>query len=348
MGTCRAGSLPNVNHIGSDKSGAIDLQSALNNLDDIRHGREPRDRRTASPGAFSSGRNNVHGHGGHYSRQMQHSDQKRADASPYSTPYLSPPDTWRRTNSDSALHQSAMLAEQHGNDGYYGGLASPASPRRSNCYPDEMYALLTTLCYRYTLDPHIHGNSMSFDPGKRDNQQQHNNHLDHYGYDASPEQVLLSASLPDNGGGMGHDPRPKSCEVPGIAIYPTQEEPGHSHHHIPLSSNTGSLPDLTNLHFPAPLATPIDLEDEQQSQATNSHPSSAQYNNSGPPPSPYSATSNCGSPSPYSPQSPNSIGSAFSPPPPNRMTGGIMFEAGPDGSMKPISNGNYAPVLVNY
>ena len=31
--------------------------------------------------------------------------------------------------------------------------------------------------------------------------------------------------------------------------------------HIPISNNTGSLPDLTVLHFPSPLTTPLDAED---------------------------------------------------------------------------------------
>ncbi|CAG2183604.1 unnamed protein product, partial [Oppiella nova] len=85
---CRAGSLPNVNQIGQsvNKSG-IDLQSALNNLEDMKHGRDDR-----------SGRRNF--------------DQKRAMNSPNCVTYLSPPpDTnWRRTNSDSALHQSALMS----------------------------------------------------------------------------------------------------------------------------------------------------------------------------------------------------------------------------------------------
>ncbi|XP_022236030.1 CREB-regulated transcription coactivator 1-like, partial [Limulus polyphemus] len=51
-------------------------------------------------------------------------------------------------------------------------------------------------------------------------------------------------------------------------IYPYQEE---SHLiHIPISNNTGSLPDLTNLHFPSPLATPLDVED-QSGLAYNQH-----------------------------------------------------------------------------
>ncbi|CAH1798128.1 unnamed protein product, partial [Owenia fusiformis] len=55
--------------------------------------------------------------------------------------------------------------------------------------------------------------------------------------------------------------RPKSCEVPGINIYPTTEQDNGTH--IPISNNTGSLPDLTNLHFPPPLTTPLDAEDQQ-------------------------------------------------------------------------------------
>lgn len=46
--------------------------------------------------------------------------EKRIDTSPYSGAYLSPPpdSAWRRTNSDSALHQSAMCGD--------------GSPRRSH------------------------------------------------------------------------------------------------------------------------------------------------------------------------------------------------------------------------
>lgn len=37
----------------------------------------------------------------------------------------------------------------------------------------------------------------------------------------------------------------------------------------PQLANTGSLPDLTNLHIPSPLPTPIDVDDNQMSQATS-------------------------------------------------------------------------------
>ena len=331
VSNCRAGSLPNVNHIGNENS--IDLQSALNNLEDIRRGREPRERqRNASP--MSTSRSGHHS-GGHHGRQMHSSsDHKRQDASPYATPYLSPPDTWRRTNSDSALHQSAMMAEQQDNNRYT-PLGSPASPRR---------ALHQSMINASgSPSPHVSHNiasSASWDPGKRQEYSQ---------YSTSPDQtVLLTPSVSSEGGGDGS--RPKSCEVPGITIYPTQEDHGHPQHHIPLSSNTGSLPDLTNLHFPAPLAEPIDRDDQgttvNSSQATSAsntnNNSPLQYTNPGPsspyatsapPPSPYSTTSNCGSP--YSPQSPNSVNSTFSPPPvSHHLTGGVMYETTPEGSIQ--------------
>lgn len=43
------------------------------------------------------------------------------------------------------------------------------------------------------------------------------------------------------------------------SIYPSQEQ--DLGQHIPISNNTGSLPDLTVLHFPSPLTTPLDAED---------------------------------------------------------------------------------------
>ncbi|KAG7242446.1 hypothetical protein INR49_022751 [Caranx melampygus] len=55
--------------------------------------------------------------------------------------------------------------------------------------------------------------------------------------------------------------RPKSCEVPGINIFPSPEQnPGLSHYQGSLNTG-GSLPDLSNLHFPSPLSTPLDPED---------------------------------------------------------------------------------------
>ncbi|MEJ1287920.1 CREB regulated transcription coactivator 1 [Cricetulus griseus] len=55
--------------------------------------------------------------------------------------------------------------------------------------------------------------------------------------------------------------RPKSCEVPGINIFPSAEQESTAAL-IPATHNTGgSLPDLTNTHFPSPLPTPLDPEE---------------------------------------------------------------------------------------
>ncbi|XP_016312377.1 CREB-regulated transcription coactivator 1-like [Sinocyclocheilus anshuiensis] len=97
---CYGGSLPNVNHIGNSNT---DLPFQTTVLDTSRtsrhHGlvdRVYRDRnRNASPHRRPL---SVDKHG------------RQIDSCPYSSVYLSPPpDTsWRRTNSDSALHQSAV------------------------------------------------------------------------------------------------------------------------------------------------------------------------------------------------------------------------------------------------
>lgn len=78
------------------------LQTALSNLEEMQHN---------SIVYRSDNRSRSMGVGPMRSRPME----KRHDTSPYSgVPYLSPPppDTWRRTNSDSALHQSANEACQ--------------------------------------------------------------------------------------------------------------------------------------------------------------------------------------------------------------------------------------------
>lgn len=61
--------------------------------------------------------------------------------------------------------------------------------------------------------------------------------------------------------------RPKSCEVPGM-MYPSPEQmtPTGPSLQIGAANTGGSLPDLTNLHIPSPLPTPIDPE-EQVNQA---------------------------------------------------------------------------------
>ena len=265
---CRAGSLPNVNQIGQNmnKQG-IDLQSALNNLEDMKQGRD-RDTRNVSHNRISSAYSSVGQSRRNHSRELQ-SDSRRT-VSPHSGPYLSPPpDTsWRRTNSDSALHQSALMSNSQPLENLHQN-AIPI-PRRSTVHDMDNNTMI--IDDSQVID--------SWDPGKQDRYERFNRY----------DKYLLNAPLPDNS-------RPKSCEVPGIMICPTQEDMNCMNHstHIPISSNTGSLPDLTSLHFPAPLSTPIDAEEQSGGYQANS---------------PYQS----GPDSPYSPHSPHN--SNLSPPPP--------------------------------
>ncbi|XP_054278058.1 CREB-regulated transcription coactivator 1-like isoform X2 [Macrosteles quadrilineatus] len=99
LGSFKGGSLPNVNNIATSSS--VDLKSALSNLEEMNGGRSDtqivyRDRgRTMTSGGPMRSR----------------PGERRHDTSPYSSgPYLSPPppdSNWRRTYSDSSLHQSA-------------------------------------------------------------------------------------------------------------------------------------------------------------------------------------------------------------------------------------------------
>ncbi|XP_018376486.1 PREDICTED: CREB-regulated transcription coactivator 1 isoform X4 [Trachymyrmex cornetzi] len=212
------GSLPNVNNnvnCGNDAKehssphpGAIhsiDLKTALSNLEEMQHNAMYR----------SDNRSRSMGVGPMRSRPME----KRHDTSPYSgVPYLSPPppDTWRRTNSDSALHQSANEACQ----------STSAIPHRR-----DQHAMTGS------------GND---------------NRDSHHGFIERPRS---------------------SCEmprVPGINIYPSSQPPGQQ---IPIGNNTGSLPDLSNVHFPSPLHTPLDQEDHSSSTPFSNSPQTSSPTN---------------------------------------------------------------------
>ncbi|KAL5003899.1 hypothetical protein ScPMuIL_017355 [Solemya velum] len=209
------GSLPNVNQLATNSS--IDLQTALQHLENMQSGRNmhPRDRAR---------------HAGTHRRTFV-TDKSRTDCSPYSSIYLTPPadSNWRRTNSDSALHTSTMAPS-----------------------PENFHSPTTPPPHRRILEM-VGENSVT---------------------DAS---VLKSYWDPKKQ--LAQQSRPKSCEVPNINIYPSTEQ--DSGVHIPIS-NTGSLPDLTVLHFPSPLTKPIDAEDQnygggQQASPVNLSPTSAHH-----------------------------------------------------------------------
>ncbi|XP_064424486.1 CREB-regulated transcription coactivator 1b isoform X2 [Latimeria chalumnae] len=205
------GSLPNVNQIGNS---AIDLpfqtpfqSSGLDTSRSTRHhglvDRVYRDRnRLGSPHRRPL---SVDKHG------------RQVDSCPYGSVYLSPPpDTsWRRTNSDSALHQSAM-----------------------NPTPQE-----------------------TFTGGSQDMQQKRVLLLTVPGMEESTSETDRTHSKQMWDTKKTVTSRPKSCEVPGINIFPSADQEATTSL-IPAAHNTGgSLPDLTNIHFPPPLPTPLDPEE---------------------------------------------------------------------------------------
>ncbi|XP_029562520.1 CREB-regulated transcription coactivator 1 isoform X4 [Salmo trutta] len=148
---------------------------------------------------------------------------RQIDSCPYSSVYLSPPpDTsWRRTNSDSALHQNTMNPAPQ--DAFAGG-SQELQPKR---------VLLLT----------VPGTEESESDADKDTQ------WDNKKNDSS---------------------RTKSCEVPGINIFPSPDQEVNTSL-IPATLNTGgSLPDLTNIQFPPPLPTPLDPDDTVAFPSLNS------------------------------------------------------------------------------
>ncbi|XP_075758997.1 CREB-regulated transcription coactivator 1 isoform X8 [Pelodiscus sinensis] len=205
------GSLPNVNQIGNS---AMDLpfqtpfqSSGLDTSRTTRHhglvDRVYRDRnRLGSPHRRPL---SVDKHG------------RQVDSCPYGTVYLSPPSdtSWRRTNSDSALHQSTMTPAQQ--ETFSGGSQDMQQKR----------VLLLTV------------------PGMEEGTSETDKTL--------PKQAWDTKKTGSS--------RPKSCEVPGINIFPSADQENTTTL-IPAAHNTGgSLPDLTNIHFPSPLPTPLDPEE---------------------------------------------------------------------------------------
>nr|XP_060641083.1 CREB-regulated transcription coactivator 1 isoform X6 [Anolis sagrei ordinatus] len=205
------GSLPNVNQIGSS---AMDLpfqtpfqSSGLDTSRTTRHhglvDRVYRDRnRLGSPHRRPL---SVDKHG------------RQVDSCPYSTVYLSPPSdtSWRRTNSDSALHQSTMTPAQ----------AEPFSVGSQDMQQKRVLLLSV--------------------PGMEEEASETDKNLSKQGWEAKKTGSS----------------RPKSCEVPGINIFPSADQENTTTL-IPAAHNTGgSLPDLTNIHFPSPLPTPLDPEE---------------------------------------------------------------------------------------
>ncbi|KAM3925555.1 CREB-regulated transcription coactivator 3 isoform 2-T2 [Leptodactylus fuscus] len=218
------GSLPNVNQISSSPS---DLQASFQPADNIRGMRH-------------------HGLVERVSRNRLHSPLHRpvekhgrqCDSSPYGSVYLSPPpdNSWRRTNSDSALHTSASSTKTQ--DPFVGGnqpvARAPRPPQRNTSLQDgEIDNFVEVFSFPNSLT--------------EENMLNVSKPLPKQLWEAKKVQSMTS--------------RPRSCEVPGIKVFPSSD-PNAGLSHFQGNLNTGgSLPDLTNLHFPSPLPTPLDPDD---------------------------------------------------------------------------------------
>uniref|UniRef100_A0A672SMU2 CREB-regulated transcription coactivator 3-like n=1 Tax=Sinocyclocheilus grahami TaxID=75366 RepID=A0A672SMU2_SINGR len=215
------GSLPNVNQIGN---ASTDFQGTFpTGLDSVRgtrhHGlveRVHRDRNRIN----SPHRRPIDKHG----RQISFN-------SPYGTMYLSPPpdNSWRRTNSDSALHTSAMSPNPQDPFGKNQQMGrGPPQRNGEDCH-------FASAVFSFPAVPN------------EENLLGVNKPLPKQLWEAKKVQSLSS--------------RPKSCEVPGINIFPSPEQNAGLSHYQGTLNTGGSLPDLSNLHFPSPLPTPLDPDE---------------------------------------------------------------------------------------
>ncbi|XP_077644989.1 CREB-regulated transcription coactivator 1 isoform X5 [Lonchura striata] len=222
------GSLPNVNQIGNS---AMDLPFQHNGALAEAFGAVPVSLTPFQSSALDTSRTTRH-HGlvdrvyrernrlGSPHRRPLSVDKhgRQVDSCPYGTVYLSPPSdtSWRRTNSDSALHQSTMTPAQQ--ESFSGGSQDMQQKR----------VLLLTV------------------PGMEETTSDADKNLSKQAWDTK----------------KAGSSRPKSCEVPGINIFPSAEQEAGTAALVPAAHSTGgSLPDLSNIHFPSPLPTPLDPEE---------------------------------------------------------------------------------------
>ncbi|XP_032121020.1 CREB-regulated transcription coactivator 2 isoform X3 [Sapajus apella] len=155
---------------------------------------------------------------------------RHIDSSPYSPAYLSPPpeSSWRRTSSDSALHTSVM------------------NPSPQDTYPGSTPPSILPIRRVGILDGEMDPKVFLFQVPAIEENLLDDKHL------LKPwDAKKLSSS----------SSRPRSCEVPGINIFPSPDQPANVPVLPPAMNTGGSLPDLTNLHFPSPLPTPLDPEE---------------------------------------------------------------------------------------
>ncbi|AWP15854.1 putative CREB-regulated transcription coactivator 2-like [Scophthalmus maximus] len=230
QGPYYGGSLPNVNQIGrSPQDFQGPFPSTLESHRSTRHHglveRVQRDRRFISP--------------------VRPYRNRQVDSSPYNSAYLSPPPdpSWRRNwsgNFPGDKSQSFRL------------------PTTALNRTNSDSALHTSVMNPPTGDPFTTGGP-TFTP------QSSRRSVFPYPVPPIEENVLDEGKLLkpwDTKKLPLLSSRPKSCEVPGINIFTSPEQPSTPAHGVPPGLNTGgSLPDLSSLHFPSPLPTPLDKDE---------------------------------------------------------------------------------------
>ncbi|XP_064449660.1 CREB-regulated transcription coactivator 2 isoform X5 [Mirounga angustirostris] len=215
------GSLPNVNQIGC---GLAEFQSPLHSPLDSSRG-------TRHHGLVERVQRDPRRMVSPLRRYPRH-----VDSSPYSPAYLSPPPEsgWRRTSSDSALHTSVMNPSPQ--DTYPGPAPPSILPSRRGGFLDGEVDSKVFLFQVPAVEENLLDDKHLLKP-----------------WDA--KKSFFSPQLSSSSS------RPRSCEVPGINIFPSPDQPASVPVLPPALNTGGSLPDLTNLHFPPPLPTPLDPEE---------------------------------------------------------------------------------------
>ncbi|KAL7026758.1 hypothetical protein ACKWTF_005156 [Chironomus riparius] len=174
--------------------------------------------------------------------------RRNIDTSPYGSnnnAYLSPPQesSWRRTSSDSAIHQSLTQAQEIHNNVQSLMLSPRAQKRLSSSQSNSMKNL-----------HHQHQNHSM-------NQQHSHSQQNMQQTTLLAQQTLMQQqNIPQQHMVMNNlqqDMKSRSVSrLPGIPIYPSQNDELLQ---IPVGSSTGSLPDLTLVHFQqSPLSNPLD------------------------------------------------------------------------------------------
>ncbi|XP_057189985.1 CREB-regulated transcription coactivator 1 isoform X2 [Triplophysa rosa] len=215
------GSLPNVNQIGNN---SIDLPFQNSGLDTSRmtrhHGlvdRVYRDRnRITSPHRRPL---SVDKHG------------RQIDSCPYASVYLSPPpDTsWRRTNSDSALHQCTLNPTPQ--DGFAGG--------SQDLQPKQVLFLTMPGTGEPESDLDKEGQKQIWDHKKNTSSRPKSNKIPGINIFPSPDQEMTASLIPAAHNTGGSLPDLTNIQIP--PPLPTPLDPDDSSSTLSASNSTGNL-----------------------------------------------------------------------------------------------------------